>query len=100
MPMSEVVMGEWRRLHSEELMIFTLQQILFGRDQIKKNGMVGGTITYWGEERSKQGFSEPEGKKSLGRPKRRWVFRKWDGGVWTGFILFAVGAGGVLLWMR
>ena len=60
-------------------MISTLQQILFGEsNQEEWNGR--GTGTYWGEERSKQGFSEPEGKKSLGRPRRRWIFRKWDGG--------------------
>jgi len=25
----------------------------------------------------------PEGKRPLGRPRRRWIFRKWDVGVWT-----------------
>ena len=34
---------------------------------------------------------KPEGKRPLGRPRRRWednikmdLFRKWDVGVWTG----------------
>jgi hypothetical protein len=33
---------------------------------------------------------KPEGKRPLGRPRRRggiilgWIFRKWDVGVWTG----------------
>jgi hypothetical protein len=32
---------------------------------------------------------KPEGKRPLGRPRRRWeynikIFREWDVGVWTG----------------
>jgi len=41
--------------------------------------LVGACSTYGGEERSIQGFSEPEGKSSLGRPRRRWMLRKWEG---------------------
>ena len=68
------------------LTISTLQQILFGRsNQEEWDGR--GTGTCWGEERSKQGFSEPEGEKSLGRPRRRWIFRKWDGGGMDGIYL-------------
>ena len=26
---------------------------------------------------------KPEGKRSLGRPSRRWIFRRYDLGVWT-----------------
>jgi hypothetical protein len=35
----------------------------------------------------------PQGKRPLGRPRRRWednfkigIFRKWDVGTWTGFM--------------
>jgi len=37
---------------------------------------------------------KPEGRRSLGRPRRRWednikmIFRKWDVGVWTGLSWF------------
>jgi hypothetical protein len=43
---------------------------------------------------------KPEGKRPLGRPRRRWednikmVLRKWDVGVWTGWIWPSIGAGG------
>jgi hypothetical protein len=43
---------------------------------------------------------EPEGKRPLGRPRRRWEdnikmdLRKWDLGVWIGFIWLRIGAGG------
>jgi len=37
-------------------------------------------------------MGKPEGKRRLGRPRRRWgiilrlIFRKWDVGAWTGLI--------------
>jgi hypothetical protein len=41
-----------------------------------------------------------EGKRPLGRPRRsgriilRWIFRKWDVGVWTGSSWFRIGTVG------
>jgi hypothetical protein len=43
---------------------------------------------------------KPEGKSPLGRPRRRWeddirwIFRKWDVGVWTGLSWLRIGTGG------
>jgi len=43
---------------------------------------------------------KPEGKRPLGRPRRRWeiilrcIFRKWDVGVWTGSSWLRIGTGG------
>jgi len=43
---------------------------------------------------------KPEGKRPLGRPRRRWedilrwIFRKWDVGVWTGSSWLGIGTGG------
>jgi MFS-type transporter involved in bile tolerance (Atg22 family) len=40
-----------------------------------------------------------EGKRQLGRPRRRWedkirwIFRKWDVGVWTGLSWLRIGTG-------
>ena len=42
---------------------------------------------------------KPEGKRPLGRPRRRWednikwIFRKWDVGVWTGSSWLRIGTG-------
>ena len=53
-----------------------------------------------GEERRIQDFvGKPEGKKPLGRPRRRWIifrwiFRKWDVGAWTGSSWLRIGTGG------
>jgi hypothetical protein len=37
---------------------------------------------------------KPEGKRPLGRPKLRWIFRKWDVGVWTESNRLRIGTGG------
>jgi hypothetical protein len=43
---------------------------------------------------------KPEGKRPLGRPRLRWedllrwIFRKWDVGVWTGSGWLRIGTGG------
>jgi hypothetical protein len=45
----------------------------------------------------------PEGRRPLGRPRRRWedniklIFKKWDGGAWTGLSWLRIGTGGGLL---
>jgi len=45
----------------------------YSGDHIKKNEMSRAFGTYGGEERCVQGFvGEPEGKRKLGRPWRRW----------------------------
>jgi hypothetical protein len=62
-----------------------------------------------GEERKvyKVLVGKPEGKRPLGRPRRRWenAIRmdlreiSW-GGVWSAFSWLRIGAGGWLLWTR
>jgi len=43
---------------------------------------------------------KPEGKRPLGRHRRRWgiilrwIFRKWDVGIWTGSSWLRIGTGG------
>jgi hypothetical protein len=45
----------------------------------------------------------PEGRRTLGRPRRRWriilkwILKKWDGEAWTGLIWLRIGTGGGLL---
>jgi hypothetical protein len=49
---------------------------------------------------------KPEGKRPLGRPRCRWkdyikwIFRKLEGVVWTGWSLLRIGADGGHLWVR
>jgi hypothetical protein len=44
---------------------------------------------------------KPEGKRPLGRPKRRlrWIFRKWNVEAWTGSVWLRIGTGGGQLLM-
>jgi hypothetical protein len=37
---------------------------------------------------------KPEGRRPLGRPRHRWIVRKWDVGAWTGLIWLRIGTGG------
>ena len=44
-------------------------------------------------------MAKPEGKKPLGRPRRRWednikMFGKWDVGAWTGSMWLRIGTDG------
>jgi len=58
----------------------------------------------WGEERCIPGFGGESGKRNErdhledpgldGRIILRWIFRKWDMGVWTGSSWFRLGADG------
>jgi hypothetical protein len=37
------------------------------------------------------------GKGPLEKPRRRWIFKKWDAGKWTVYIWFRIGTRGMLL---
>jgi hypothetical protein len=45
---------------------------------------------------------KPEGKRPLGRPRRRWwvilgwISERWDGVMWTGLVWLRIGTGGEL----
>ena len=62
------------------------------------NEMGGACSTYGGEERRVPGFGgerEHLGDPGLdGRIILRWIFRKWDVGVWTGSSWLRIGTGG------
>jgi hypothetical protein len=69
-PKGDEVTGEWRKLLNEEL--HDLPFSCMG-DKIKKNEM-GGACSVDGEERGvyRVLVRKPEGKRPLGRPRRRW----------------------------
>jgi len=58
--------------------------------------MGGGCSAYgvgfwWGNPRERDHWRDPDAD---GRIILRWIFRKWDVGVWTGSSWFRIGTGG------
>ena len=78
-PRRDEVTGEWRKLHNEK---FFLTEYRSG-DKIEKKETAG-HVARMGEERDiyRIFVGKPEGKRPLGRPRRRWnevlkwIFRK------------------------
>jgi len=73
-PRRDEVTGEWRRLHNEELNdLYSSPNIV---KVIKSRRMRwAGHVARMGEERGvyRVFVGKPEGKRTLGRPRRRWV---------------------------
>ena len=100
-PKRDEVTGEWRKLHNEELSdLYSLPNIVRG---VKSRRMRwAGHVARMGEGRGVHRVlvGKPEGKKPLGRPRRRWgiilrwIFRKWEVVVGTGWSWLRIGTGG------
>ena len=73
-PRRDEVTGEWRRLHNEELNdLYSSLNIV---RVIKSRRMRwAGHVTHMGEERGVYRIlvGKPEGRRPLGRPRRRWM---------------------------
>ena len=95
-PRRDEVTGEWRRLHNEELNdLYCSPNIV---RVIKSRRMKwAGHVAHMGEERGAHRVlvGKPEGKRPLGRPRRRWVDNiRMDVGMWTGLGWLRTGTGG------
>jgi hypothetical protein len=99
------VTGEWRRLHNKELYaVYSSPNII----RVIKSRRLrwAGHVARMGERRGayRALVGKPEGRRPLGRPRRRWednikIDRQevgW-GGAWTGSIWLRIGTGGGLL---
>jgi hypothetical protein len=83
------VTGGWRKLHNEELHnLYSSPSII----RMIKSRRMRGHVARMGEKRNAYRIlvGDPEGKRPLGRPRRRWVDNikidlseiGWDGGDW------------------
>jgi hypothetical protein len=72
-PKRDEVTGGWRKLHNEELHnLYSLPSII---NMIVKEDEMGRACSTNGERRNVYRIlvGKPEGRRSLGRPARRWV---------------------------
>jgi hypothetical protein len=98
------VTGEWRKVHNEELIdLYSSHSIV---RVIKSRRMIwSGHVAHTGERRCiyRVLVGKREGKRPLGRPRRRWddnikrIFRTWDVGTLSGSIWLRIGTGDGLL---
>ena len=95
------VCGEGRKLHNEELSdLYSLTNIV--RVVKSRRMRWAGHVARMGEGRGvyKVLVGKPERKRPLGRSRRRWgmilrwMFRKWEGVVRTGWCWLSIGTGG------
>jgi hypothetical protein len=108
-PKRDEVTGEWRKLHNEELCdLYSSRSII----RIIKSRRIRweGSCSTNGKKRNPYRLlvGKPEGKRPLGRPRRRWVdntvlgwiLERRDGVMRTGLVWLRIGRDGELLCIR
>ena len=78
-PRKKEVTGEWRKLHSEELNDLCSSLNIVSVIKSRKNRWAG-HVERLGERRGvyRVLVAKPEGRRPLGRPRRRWEYIKMD----------------------
>ena len=100
-PKRDEVTGEWRKLHNEKLSdLYSLPNIV----RVAKSRRVRwtGHVACMGEGRGVHRVlvGKPEGKRPVGRPRLdgriilKWIFRKWEEVVGTGWSWLRIGTDG------
>jgi len=106
-PKRDEVTGEWRKVHNEELNdLYSLLNIV--RVVKSRRMRWAGHVARMGEDRGVQMvlMGKPEGKRPLGRPRRRWEdnvkmdLQEVGGSRGTGWSWLRIGTGGGHLWVR
>jgi len=99
-PKREKVTGEWRKLHNKELNDMYSSPNIFRVIKSRRMRWMG-HVARMGVRRGMYRVlvGKPEGKKPLGkgvggRIILRWIFRRWDVGVWIGLNWLGIVIGG------
>jgi hypothetical protein len=98
------VLWEWRQLHNEELRYLYSSPSIITIIKLRRMRWAG-HVARIGEKRNVYRLlvGKPEGKRLLGRPRRRWVdnirmdLGEVGGVMWTGLVWLRIGTGGELL---
>jgi hypothetical protein len=103
-PKRAEVMERWRKLHNEELRDLNSSPSIIRI--IKSRVMWAGNVSRMGEKRNAYRLlvGRPEGKRPLGRQRRRWMenikmdlVEREDWVVWIGLVWLGIGTGGGVL---
>ena len=103
-PKRDEATGEWRKLHNKELNVLYPSPSTVRVIKSRRMRWVGHAARI-GESRGvcRVYLRQPEGKRQLGRPERRWedniklIFRKLDVGAWAGSIWLRIETRGGIL---
>ena len=97
-PKRDEVTGEWRKLHSEELNdLYSLPNIvrvikyrMRWAGHVARMGGEACTTFWWGNMGKRDHLGDP----GVDGRILRWIFRKWNVGVWTGSSWLRTGTDG------
>jgi hypothetical protein len=105
-PKRDKVRREWRKLHNEEHHDLYSSPNIRWVMKSRRTGWVRYVVRL-GRRKAYTGFcwGNLRERDHLGGPSVdwriiRWIFRKWDMGVWTGYSWLRIGTGGRLLLMQ
>ena len=100
-PKRDEVTGEWRKLHIEELndlysspniiRLIKSRRIRWAGHVARMGESTDYTGLWWGNVKERDHLGDPGVN---GRIILRWIFRKWDVGLWNGSSWLRIGKGG------
>jgi len=90
-PKRDDITKEWRKLHNEEPNDLYCSPNIVRVIKSRKMRWAG-HVACMGEKRGVHIVlvGKRDGKRPLARPRRRWMFRKWEVGIWTRLSWFRI----------